>query len=323
MDLNFSDANGTDIGALTRYFLDLEESAKAGSNTFQVKTSLEENKLETGYFLYIEGTGYGGKIDSVKIDTKSKTCYHSGRTWRGMFETKVIEPDSGADYYTVSGEGNEVLGQIISKIGLSALFVASEEDSGIDIVDFQFPRYVDAYSGIIQMLSQYGAKLSLMWTAGRVVVAAVPIVDYSKETEISSDLFDFVIELNPTVVNHMIGLGQGELANRQVVHKYLDGAGNVVDVQWYSGTEEIVAVYDYPNCESLSELEEQTAQALLDKAINSKANITANDLNADIGDKFTATEINSGLSATQYVINKIVTIENDSIKTNYKVGDIL
>ncbi len=323
MDLIYSDNNGVDIGVMQRYYFDLEESTKAGGNTFSIETALKRNVLKLGYYLHIEGTAYGGRIDSVKVDTKNQVIYHSGKTWRGILEGKIIEPDAGADYYVVSGEANEILQQIITKIGLSAFFVAETNLSGLNIARYQFARYIDAYSGIIDMLSRIGAKLKLEWQRGKVVVSAVPIVDYSNEGEISSDLFDFVIEQCTGVPNHMIGLGRGELVERQVVHKFIDEKGEISDKQYYFGMDEISRTFDYPNCESLSELEESTAEELRSASISAKVKITANNLTADIGDKFTATDVYSGITVTQYVINKIVTIENDKIKTNYKVGDTI
>ena len=324
MDLNHANKNGVDQGALLEYYLDLEESfsSENGDNTFQLECSIASNVVKKEEYIYVEGTEYGGIIDSVKLDTQKGTLYFKGRTWRGILESKIISPETGSDFLVVSGDLNEALSSIIKSVNLTGLFAVPTEMSGITVSNFRF-RYCDAYEGIIKMLSQNGAKLHIEWNKGRVVISAVPIVDFSQEKEISSDLFDFVIEETQHTVNHMIGLGKGELSARQVVHKYIGVDGNITDKQYYFGNDEIMMKYDYPNCESLEELEEKTAEKLLQEAVDSKVKITAYDLQADIGDKFTATDVVSGLSVTQYVVNKIITIRNGTIKINYKVGDIL
>lgn len=321
MELNHANKYGVDQGALVDHYFDLEESTSSDKNTFEIRCAIEANVIQSNEYIYAEGTSYGGIVDSVKIDTKKGVVYHKGRNWRGILGSKIISPDSGSDYYVVSGDLNTILGQLISKIDLADFFVAESTECGISS-SFKF-RYVDAHTGIIKMFSQVGAKLHIEWKRGKVTLSAIPIVDFSKEKEVSSDLFDFVIELASHQTNHIIGLGKGELSERQVIHKYIDLNGNVSDTQAFTGIDEICKTYEYSNCESLEDLEEKTIETLLEEHIDAKLKITAYDLNADIGDKFTATEINTGISVTQYVVDKIVTIENGVLKINYKVGDTL
>ena len=322
MDINYADKNGIDQGALLNYYLDIEANASSEGNTFEGNCSVESSIIKDGGFIYVEGTEYGGIIDSIKIDTAKKIVYHKGRNWRGVLASKIISPNEGEDYYMVMGDLNTALSQIISRVDLSDFFVVETSPSGIETSAFKF-RYIDAYAGITKMLAQNGAKLYMEWKKGKIHISAVPIVDFSKEKEIGSDLFDFVIEQAFTGVNHIIGLGRGELAERQVVHKYVDANGNVSDVQSFYGKEEICKVYDYANCESLEELEEKVVEELLSESNTSKIKVSSNNIVADIGDKFTVTDIHTGISVTQYVVNKIITIQNGEIKINYKVGDVV
>lgn len=318
MDLVYTTKDREDINVLHNYNADHETSTETDKNTFELTVSLEDNPLAIGQYWYCDGEEYGGRIDALKIDTKKNKAFASGRTWRGILGSKVLIPNG--DYYTVNGDANAVIGQIIERVGLSALF--KPETALIKPVQYQFKRYCDAYSGIVQMLAEHGLKLSVKWSKGNVILSAVDIKDWDNETEISTDMFDFVIEQNKGAINHIIGLGQGELHNRQVVHRYIDGDGNVGTTPFYTGIDEIVYVYDYPNVESLDELIESTEEKLLDLAIEDGLKVTTNIIEADLGDKFTAYERNTGVKATEYVTRKIATFSEENIKINYEVGAI-
>lgn len=323
MDMIYANSSLTDIGVLSKYAYDYEAGVKKDECTFEIQVPIKDNLLAAGHYIYVEGTEYGGRIDSSKVDTAKKIIYFNGRTWRGMLGSKIIEPASGQAYYTVSGDANAILGQIITKLGLSALFSASAEISEITISSYTFDRYIDGYTGIMKMLSKRNAKLMINYTAGSVVLSAKAIDDYTGSSELTSDLFDFVVETTPLSVNHMIGLGKGELTDRQVVHRYIGQDGLVTSTQYYTGTNEITEVYDNDGCESLEELQKKTEEELEKCAVESGLKITSHDLQADIGDKFTAHEVTTGISATQFVTNKIVKIENGKVQISYKVGDIL
>lgn len=319
MDLIFTKPDREELGVLHAYSLDNEANTEPDKCTFQIQRALQDNPLEIGQFWFIDGTEYGGKIDGLKIDTSKATVYASGRTWRGILGSKVLEPVG--NYYTVSGDANAILAQIITKTNLGSLFAAATRES--KTISHKFKRYQDAYSGIIEMLAKNGLKLTLHWNGSRVELAAEEITDWANEQEMTSDLFDFVIEKNTAAVNHLIGLGQGELAERQVVHRYIDKDGNISTRQYYTGEKEITATYENTNAEDLQALTEDTEDKLKELAIEDGLKITAKNISADIGDSFTAYEVTTGLTAKQYVISKISNITETSEKINYKVGGII
>lgn len=319
MDLIYTMPDREEIGVLHSFTLDNEANTEPDKCTFQIQRALQDNPLEIGQFWFIDGTEYGGKIDGLKIDTSKATVYASGRTWRGILGSKVLEPVG--NYYTASGDANEILAQIITKINLGSLFEATSAQ--IKTISHKFKRYQDAYSGIIEMLAKNGLKLTLHWNGSKVEIAAEEITDWENEQEMTSDLFDFVIEKNTAAVNHIIGLGQGQLSARQVVHRYIDASGKVSTTQYYTGEEEIAATYENVNAEDLAALTEETEERLKELAIEDGLKITAKNISADIGDSFTAYEVTTGLTAKQYVISKISTITETSEKINYKVGGII
>ena len=139
MDLIYTDANRIDKGVLTAYDFDL--SFGAAENDFAMTLGANEPVLSDGSFAYIENTEYGGGIDGIKASTNSNTVTHKGRTWHGILNSKVIEPDTGEAYLIVSGDANELLAMLIDRLGLTGLFVAVEELSGINISKYLLIAY--------------------------------------------------------------------------------------------------------------------------------------------------------------------------------------
>ena len=185
MDLIYTDENREDLGILFDYSFDL--AFGSSENDFELKTSTSNHILKQGYYVYIDGTEYGGVVDDIKVKTESKELIYAGRTYHGILESKVIEPGANADYLNVSGEANKLLGQLIERLALTDLFKASTDISDFTISNYQFSRYVKGYTGIKQMLNSVGAKLHITFEDGYVVLSALPIVDYSKDDEFDTE----------------------------------------------------------------------------------------------------------------------------------------
>lgn len=319
MDLIYADKDGIDVGVVLHYNLDNEISIEGEECSFVLDMPIDEDVLYNCRFIYIDDTEYGGIIDLQTIDTAKKTMKLSGRTWRGILYSKIVEPADGQSHYIVTGDVNAVLSELIEKIGLAELFVVDTEPLGIDIF-YQFDRYVDAYSGINKMLSQVGMKPMLRWVNGKVRLYVEEIQYFDDTNAITSDLFDFQITTAKNSVNHMIGLGSGELEERMIVHKYIQADGTIGDVQHYFGVDEYVAVYDKGNAKTIEDLEIGTIEALEKTAQEDQIKVNSYDLECDLGDKFTAHDIYTGIVVEQYVTNKIVVISDNIAKISYKVG---
>ena len=231
MDLIYTDKNKIDVGVMKDYSFDL--AFGEDENNFQLSITSDNNVCEEDGLVYIEGTEYGGIIDAVEVYTAEKTINYKGRTWHGILNTKIIQPDSGAAYYTVSGDANTIMGTLITRLDLNGLFTASSASSGFAISSYSFKRYTGGYDGIIDMLQTVGAKLHIEWLNGVVQLSAVAAVDYG-EDDLSSDHIALHIQKTYNPVNHLICLGQGELAQRTVVHLYCDANGNISTTQTFT-----------------------------------------------------------------------------------------
>lgn len=320
MDLIFTNSKRVDQGVLTAYAFDLSFGAK--ENDFEMTLGAGEAVLEFGAFIYMEGAEYGGIVDALKTSTDSETITYMGRTWHGIINGKVIQPDPGANYLVVSGDANDVLGKMIARLGLSGLFVVVEESSGVNIAAYQFDRYCKGYDGIKKMLAANGAKLKIEWRDRAVLLSAVPIADYT-EAPVDGDIATLTVEQHEKKVNHLICLGRGELAEREVIHLYVDQFGRIGSVQYYTGLDEIIDTYDNSNAESSAELREGGIERLTELRNIDKAEIALPEtegLSYDIGDIVGAAEMRSGVSVAAVVSQKIVRINNGAISTEYQTG---
>lgn len=90
MDLIYADRNFNDIGVLPKPELDL--AFGSGENDFECKIPLADACCDKGFLIYAEGTEYGGIVDNIGVDSKSKTIQYSGRTWHGILGSKCILP---------------------------------------------------------------------------------------------------------------------------------------------------------------------------------------------------------------------------------------
>ena len=316
MDLIYTDPERVDQGVLSAYTLDL--SFGANENNFEMAVGIAEAVLEFKSVIYMEGTEYGGIVDAKKTHTANKSIAYTGRTWHGVLNSKILEPNAGNDYLIANGEANGVIGFLIDRLGLSGLFVAAEESSGINISGYQFNRYCKGYNGFRAMLAANGAKLKVEWKNRAVRLSAVPIVDYTA-TPVDGDEADLSVEQHKTKVNHLICLGAGNLAEREVIHLYADQFGNIGDTQYFTGLDEVSEVYENSNSEDLRNDGIKRFNELRD---NDKAEISLPESESvyDIGDIVGATELRSGVSASAAVTQKIVRINNGVVSTEYKTG---
>lgn len=319
MDLIYTNQNREDIGVLQDFSLDL--AFGSGENDFELTVSRENNVAQAGCYIYIQGTEYGGIIDAVKSDTGTAEVTYSGRTWHGILNSKILEPDSGQAYLTVSGDANTVLSTLIVRMGLGALFQALSTPSGITVKSYQFDRYISGYNGILKMLKTVGAKLRIAHNGTNVVISAVPVTDYTQDG-VSDDQTALTVLKTKNKVNHLICLGTGELADRMVVHLYADAAGNISRTQTFTGLNEYTAVYDYSSVESEDDLvaggTERFRELLQQDQLD--VNFPESDDIYSVGDIVGATDNVTGISIAVPVTKKIVKIEGDLVSVTIETS---
>ena len=320
MDLIYTNARRADLGALRAYAFDL--SFGEDENDFELMLGANEAVLEYGAFIYIEGTEYGGIVDGMRTSTVSDTVTYAGRTWHGLLNSKVISPDAGEGYLKVSGDANDILRMLVSRMGLGALFAVEDVPSGINISKYQFHRYCKGYDGIRDMLADNGAKLKIVWRERSVYLSAEPIKDYSA-IPVDGNTAPLSVEKYKNKVNHLIVLGRGELAEREIHHLYVDQFERIGDVQYYTGLEEYIDTYENTTTETTEELLSEAKSRLRKLRDLDSAEISINEDSSkvfDIGDIVGATENRTGVSVSAAVAQKIVRINNGAVSIEYQAG---
>lgn len=265
VELIYTDKNRRDVNPLIGYNLDL--AIGADENNFELTLPLKETDLESGCYIYMEGTEYGGIIDKPGVNTRDRKIKYNGRTWHGILNTHILEPESGVDYLFFDGEANEVIAEVIELTGLGDLFEASTADSGLEIDNYEC-RYTPAYAALADMLFKATGKLHMEYREGKVRLSALPYIDYSQNEEWDASQKDFSAERNDRPVNHLVCLGSGNLKDRHVIHLFADAGGGVqpyttTDIptkdedyildkrgQQLFGADEVAQVYDYANAEA-------------------------------------------------------------------------
>lgn len=321
MDLIYMDAKKRDVGVLQNFTLDLAYGLD--ENSFELATSLSNHVCEAGWYVYIEGTEYGGKITRIRVDTDMQSLTYCGDTWHGIMEHKILEPDAGEDYLIVSGDANVVLGALITRMGVDSLFKASPYTSGITITNYQFRRYVEGYTGIKEMLLSVGAKLKMQFVNGFVVLSAESIADYSNNDEFDSDQIHFVVEKDYLPLNHLICLGKGELAERTVLHLYCDKDGNISQTQTLFGADEVEMTYENSNAANATELKTEGIKTFKElRNANESAELSLDPSQEyDVLDIVGARENVTGIFMAKQIIKKIVKIDENETIIEYKVGE--
>lgn len=342
MDLIYMNSEMVDQGILQDFEMDL--AFGANENNFECKIPSSSHCCDAGFFLYIEGTEYGGTVDAIEVISETGEVIYSGRTWHGIIGSKVIMPlcsgeastaevtikdtDSNGDSYVdryliISGEANACIGFMLDRLGLSGLFSASDVDSGIAINNFQFDRFMDGYSGIVKMLTSVGMRLHVEYQEEKVILSAQAQYNYATDEEFDPDLVNMQLKKKIKAVNHLVCLGTGEMENRMVIHLYSDENGNISQTQTLFGMDEYAAVYDYSAVESEEELLKQGVEHLESLWLPDEMVIRLDDSSDfyHVGDKVGATDNITGLSATAAIRKKIVTIRDGLISISYEVGE--
>lgn len=318
VDLIATDARHRDMLAIRDCTLDL--AFGEDENDFELAVHDSDVRLEAGAFVYVDGTEYGGIIDSTgsSLEDGVAAVAYEGRTWHGLLASRVVQPPSGQDYRTVSGDATDCIQQVIDHIGLSGVMTTSPaRASGLTVSSYKFDRYTDAYTGIRKMLESCGGKLHMAYDSGMLRLSAMPVATYGG---VDSDLIDYSYDRDWHPVNHLICLGTGEGKDRVVVHLYADGNGEVSQTQSITGLDEVQAVYDYSNADR-DELLEKGREKLEALQAQGGVDVRIHDgLDLDIGDLVASHDRLSGIDVTAQVTKKIVKLAHGVLTVSYECG---
>jgi len=297
------------------------------TNDFEVTIAVSDYDTERmGYRcrIFAPGTEYGGIIGDIESISGTRKVALRGRTWRGMLQYKVVEPPAGQDHLVLSGELNTAIRTLIGD-RFGGLMVIPEVDTGITIKSWQVDRYVTLYDALQKLVSNYGCRLQIQYAQpegleyGYVTVQAVPIVDYSEQLEYSQEegIYATVRDCR-NGVNHLVCVGEGEKQDRVVLHLYVQKNGTIGKKQYYTGLNEISAVYNYSSAEA-DKLEEEGTKRLKELQNYKKCEMTIDNADLEIGDIVAGYDAVTNTQVIKPVIQKILKIQDGKITIDYSV----
>ena len=326
MELIHAKANIEEIQSLTEF--DQYEAVsgfgfKYADNDFELQVEeavWEKYPMIKGHYLYEVGTEWGGMVEDVNhVGTTVKV---GGPTWRGMLARKIISPPAGQAYKAITAmEANQAIAALVGS-SLGPLFAVSTADSGMT-VSGSF-RYTNLLAAIHSMLQQYGARLEIIFDGTQVVLSAVSSVDYT-DTELSQE-YEAPLESSVAygeAYNHVIALGRGELAEREVVELWRLDDGTITTTTQPAGANDKQFVLDYPNAESLEELTSSATDKLIESSPVESIGINLDEIEIDfkLGDVVGGRDKVTGLTISKPITKKILKIDKNGRKINYKAGE--
>lgn len=306
-----------EYAAITPISFECEVGTGDASNDFELRGY---DVFQGG--VYIPGTEYGGLIECPEDTTGEDLHTYKGWTWRGLLTQAVVSPPSGADYYTASGDLHEIISGLVST-RFSGLFTVPATLTGV-IANFQADRFCTVHEALTDLCEENGYKLVIeAYKADTVKVElrAEPVVTvagtYNEDNRLSLTFAD-----NQMGINHLICMGKGDLRDRQRVDLYVDASGNIGTTKYHTGLWEREQYFDYPNAESLAELEKQGRKRL--KEVMSKKTLQINriqDVEMDIGDIVTGRHTVSGTSVSAPIDRKSFTYSGGTMRLEYHVKE--
>ena len=279
---------------------------------------------DTAGAIYINGTEFGGIIEYTHANTEDADSTYKGWTWRGLLDQCIICPDDGDDYKIVSGDINDIIAELTEDV-LGGFFTAPTAQYGTSVTSYQFTRYCSLLEGLERLCEDNGARLYIHAdkpAAGEAVTVTVE----AAAAETISGSFDDDSELDLTYtndrmgINHLICLGQGDLAERERVDLYIGSDGSVGTTQYYTGFDERTDTYDYSNAESTEDLTDHGSERLLEIASSKSMGIEIPDdsRELEVGD-IAAGTFPDGTTIEAAITKKIVTITGGTPSITYTV----
>ncbi len=312
MDLIYTDRRFEDVGVIPWAKGDFSEGVERDWSL----TATRVEGLRDGCLVYVDGTEFGGIVDSTEADTDSGAVTYAGRTWLGMLDEAVVCPTKGSSYADVAGDANACIARALELAGSPVPFAAPDSPSPLGDVSFRFPRYCTLLDGLRSMLSSVGGTLGVSYRGGTCALAALP----APEAVAWSDGARMTLRSGNSV-NHLICLGTGKLKDRTVVHLYADALGRVSRTQTLRGALHRAQVYDYPNAKDSADLVRGGTERLLKLQESNAAELNESVSGLySLGQVLTCRDASTGAVVSQVVTEKIGRVDGSALTVEYKTG---
>lgn len=298
--LLYTDASLRCAGRIPSYELDLAYGTD--ENDFELTCPLDV-EMGRGCCVWLPGTSVGGMVRGVAVKREDGVSWwvYTGPTWTGLLNERVVRPDAGRDYYTLTGDLNACIGALIGRLGLTQVFERDPAPAGASVTNHAFDRYCLGYDGMAKMLRSKGYRLRCeRGGQGRTVLSAVPARTFS-----DGGRWGFEVHRRQPV-NHLVCLGAGDLAARVVVDLYADAAGKVSQTQSLFGLDEVCEVYD--TTQERDELVADGTKRLRELQVPLSMEVELPDGGEwDVGDRVSVADARTGVAAEAEITKAVVT----------------
>ncbi len=160
-----------------------------------------------------------------------------------------------------------------------------------------------------------GSQTDLTYTAGRCRIRAVAADTYGDAD--SDQRISFEAQRIWTQVNHLTGLGKGQLRNRARSDWYADASGNISQTQTLTGDREIAQIYELTSSEG-AELSDQTRDKLKDMWKQGTVDLTIPRTLACISTTMRAYDALTGVSVDSPIVRITVKLANGTPTIRYR-----
>ena len=287
--------------------------------------------LKGGEFIYLDGTEYGGVIDSVKAVSNFPEVIYKGRTWHGILDSKIVESTN------IDTTANTLIEEIIRDNKLSYIFRYIPNRQGDTKLSYKAEKDepMSAYKLIRSALKQAGLKLCMKANSGHIDMWVDKVATI--EDTLVSSVANFTAERALFIPNHLIAKGElkGEDKDsepeRLTLHLYADENGNISTTQTFTGAEEIQIYKSFSGMkhekgenvsrELKEQLEEKATEELkkLQRFAKAETSVLGNS-NWNVGDIVRVSDYNVGFDITTDITGKLVRVEQGVLTVDYSVG---
>nr|DAQ46782.1 MAG TPA: hypothetical protein [Caudoviricetes sp.] len=319
MELIVADSAGRTLFNIADFELDMDAGWGDGvDNTFDLIVRDASAPLpEAAWRVFADGTEMGGRVEGFELKTgrTSSELHWTGSTWTGVLAKRLLWPDAGQDYLTLSGDANAVLRSAVARLGLGSFFAVPDSDAGV-AVSYRCSRDVpDAWTNLRLAMRSAGLRLDAKWVNGACRLQAVRVTDW--RGRVDSDLVDFDLTSDLLVTNHLKAAGKGELASREVVDVYADRNGNVGTSKAMAGVFELEEYYDANNSEG-DDLRKQAVDRLKDMQADGGVKVTVGEgVSFGLGDIVEARHYSPNVTVSVEVSSRVTTATGAGASVTY------
>ena len=230
-DLIYTDSNLVDQGTLEDHEVDLDI---AGEKNFELRS--DSHIMEHGSLWYVDGTEFGGIVGKFETDPDNYQVIYTGRSFRGIQDSKIIEVPEGLNVVSYSGAITSVINRILEEYDLDSFFVCDVPDIDENLDVPPVVGKIDILSGTtvyeaitkiaesinFSFLYEFNAKDKKCHMIPVMVQDWIDLMAYNRDNTVK-----FKSSLNGDYTNHLICSGIDETGKRRTISLFLNENGEL------------------------------------------------------------------------------------------------